>query len=220
MLLRFAPVLTAAVVLVAAVACAGTTVSPGSPSPLTAPMVAPTPTPVPAPTRIPDPISTPPPNTGDVGGQPGAELSVELSGSDRLDVTLEDAEAEAWRVVVAGTGAMVDDRLEVVVEAGDVGLVITATEIQRGELVDTIDLSNYVDDTAAAGGCHRTLNVCIDSSSFRFSDDGTGRLRIRLQMAKPSAGPMVVTGGTAGWPGEPFILGPWTDTAPFTWGGS
>ena len=69
----------------------------------------------------------------------------------------------------------------------------------------------------AAGGCHHTLNVCIDSSSFRFSDDGTGRLRIRIQMPDPAAGRLLVTGGTAGWPGEPFILGPWTDQS-FPWG--
>lgn len=212
---RFAPVIAAAVVLFAAAACAAAV--PASPSPVREPGSAPTPTPVPTPT--PQPTPTPSLNAGDVEAQGrGAELTVEFPRPDLLDVTLEDSQAKAWRVIVAGTGERAKDRMEVLVEAGDVGPIVTATEIQDGEVIGSIDLSAYTDDTMAAGGCHHTLNVCIDSSSFQFSDDGTGRLRIRLQMPDPSAGRLLVTGGTAGWPGEPFILGPWTDTESFPWG--
>ena len=214
---RFAPVIAAAVVLFAAAACAGAAVSPASPTAVRPPAVVPTPTPVATP--IAEPTPTPSANAGDVESQGrGAELTVEFPKPDLLDVTLEDSEAKAWRVIVTGTGDRATDRMEVVVEAGDVGPVITATEVQQGEVVGSIDLSNYFDETMAAGGCHHTLNVCIDSSSFRFSDDGTGRLRIRIQMPDPAAGRLLVTGGTAGWPGEPFVLGPWTDTESFPWG--
>ena len=153
------------------------------------------------------------------GSGDGPQLSVEFPGDRLVDVTLEDAEARAWRVVVAGTGALAEDRFEIVVEAGDVGPVITATEIRGGEAVEQIDLSFYGEDTAAAGGCHRTLDVWVDSSSFTFADDGTGRLRTRLNMPDPSSGVLTITGGTAGWPGEPFVLGPWSATEAFAWGG-
>ncbi|HEY3335477.1 MAG TPA: hypothetical protein VGK16_09625 [Candidatus Limnocylindrales bacterium] len=213
---RFAPVLAAAITLLVVGACAAAPIAPAS-SPVTAPTVVPAPTPVP--TAPPEPTPTPSRNAGDVDGQgPGAELTVEFPKPDLLDVTLQDERARAWRVVVTGTSDLAQDRMEVVVEAGDVGPVITATEIQQGELVGSIDLSGYLDATMAAGGCHHTLDVCIDSSAFQFSDDGTGRLRIRLQMPDPAAGRLLVTGGTAGWPGEPFVLGPWTDTDSFPWG--
>jgi hypothetical protein len=214
---RFAPVFAAVIVLFAAAACAAGPVAPASPSPTDAPAAVPAPTPVPTP--VPEPTPTPSLNAGDVEAQArGAELTVEFPEPDLLDVTLEDSEAKAWRVIVTGSGDRAADRMEVLVEAGDVGPAITATEVQQGEEVASIDLSNYSDETMVAGGCHHTLNVCIDSSSFRFSDDGTGRLRIRLQMADPAAGRLLVTGGTAGWPGEPFVLGPWTDTESFPWG--
>ena len=186
---------------------------------------APTPTPVPA-TEAPTPAltgaaaPTATPNAGQVDGSDGGpQLTVEFPGDRLVDVTLEDAAARAWRIVVAGTGALVGDRFEIVVEAGDVGPVITATEVRGGEAVDAIDLSFYGEDTAAAGGCHRTLEVCVDSSSFTFSDDGTGRLRTRLNMPDQASGVLTITGATAGWPGEPFVLGPWSDTEDFIWGG-
>ena len=214
---RFAPVIAAAVVLFAAAACAGAAVSPASPTAVRPPVVVPTRPPIATP--IAEPIPTPSANAGDVESRAVVLLRPSSSPKpDLLDVTLEDSEAKAWRVIVTGTGDRATDRMEVVVEAGDVGPVITATEVQQGEVVGSIDLSNYFDETMAAGGCHHTLNVCIDSSSFRFSDDGTGRLRIRIQTPDPAAGRLLVTGGTAGWPGEPFVLGPWTDTESFPWG--
>jgi hypothetical protein len=214
---RLAPLLAAALALLAVAACATPAVAPASQAPVASPPVVPTPTPVP--TAVPEPTPTPTRNAGDVVDEGrGGELTVEFPKPDLLDVTLEDSEAKAWRVIVTGTGERAADRLEVVVEAGDVGPIVTATEVQQGEVTGSIDLSDYSDETMAAGGCHHTLDVCIDSSSFQFSDDGTGRLRIRLQMPDPAAGRLLITGGTAGWPGEPFILGDWTDTESFPWG--
>ena len=43
----------------------------------------------------------------------GAELTVEFPKPDLLDVTLEDSEAKAWRVIVTGTGDRATDRMEV-----------------------------------------------------------------------------------------------------------
>jgi hypothetical protein len=217
---RFAPVLTATLVLLVAAACAGTPavhVDPASPAPVgPTPADRPNPTPVPTPDVVPTP--TPSQNAGDVDGwTDGPALTVEFPREDLVDVTLDDPDAKAWRLVVRGTGARVEDRLEIVVEASDVMPLITATEIQQGEVVDVLDLTGYLDGTAAAGGCHRTLDVCIDSSWFLLPENGDGRFAIRLQM--PASGTsLVLTGGTAGWPGEPFVLGPWSDTEAFPWG--
>jgi hypothetical protein len=223
---RLAPFAATLVLLLVAACAAPTAVAPSAAAPVA---VAPTPAP-PTPTPVPtNDAPTPPltgatptstPNAGQVDGSgTGPQLTVEFPGDRLVDVTLEDAEARAWRVVVAGTGALAEDRFEIVVEAGDVGPVITATEVRGGEVVDAIDLSFYGEDAAAAGGCHRTLEVCVDSSSFTFADDGTGRLRTRLNMPEPSRGVLAITGGTAGWPGEPFVLGPWSATEAFAWGG-
>ena len=46
-----------------------------------------------------------------------------------------------------------------------------------------------------------------------------GGSRTRLNMPDPSSGVLTITGGTAGWPGEPFVLGPWSATEAFAWGG-
>jgi hypothetical protein len=223
---RFAAVATALVLLVAAACSTPIAVAPSPVAPIA---VAPTPA-MPTPTPVPtDDAPTPPvtgssstskPNAGQVDGWgTGPQLTVEFPRDRLVDVTLEDAEAKAWRVVVVGTGGLAEDRFEIVVRAGDVGPAITATETRGGEVVDSIDLSFYGEDTAAAGGCHHTLDVCVDSSSFTFVDDGTGRLRTRLSMPDPTSGVLTITGGTAGWPGEPFVLGPWSDTEPFAWGG-
>ena len=197
-------------------ACAGTTAdAPATPVP--SHPTAPAPTPVPTPVVAPTP--TPTINAGDVEGGAGPALSIEFPGDDMLLVSLQDRHAKAWRLVVAGTGDTAHDSLEIVVETGDIEPVITATEIQQGEVVGVMDLSGYLDGTAAAGGCHRTLPVCIDSSSFRLPADDDGLFAVRLLLPEPAAH-LVLTGGSATWPGEPFVLGPWTDTEPFTWAGA
>jgi hypothetical protein len=217
---RFAPVLTASLVLLIAAACGGAVtapVDPASPVPAApAPAERPALTPVPMPEDEPSP--TPPQNAGDVDGDGvGPELTVEFPDRNLLDVTLFDPDAKAWRLVVRGTGALADDRLEIVVEASDVMPLITATEIQQGEVVDVIDLTGYLDETAAAGGCHRTLDTCVDSSWFRLPEEGDGYFAIRLQMPADGTA-LLISGGTARWPGEPFVLGPWSDTEAFPWG--
>ena len=44
----------------------------------------------------------------------------------------------------------------------------------------------------------------------------TASFSVRLALPDPGT-PLTITGGTATWPAEPFVLGPWTDTEPFTW---
>src|SRR5215218_4134101 len=110
---RFAPVAAALVLLVASASAAPTAVAPSSVAPIA---VGPTPA-VPAPTPVPTsdaptppltgPSSTSKPNAGQVDGSgDGPQLTVEFPGDRLVDVTLEDAEARAWRVVVGGTGGL------------------------------------------------------------------------------------------------------------------
>ncbi|HEY4189206.1 MAG TPA: hypothetical protein VGM28_02190 [Candidatus Limnocylindrales bacterium] len=220
---RLAPIVAASLALIAAAACAAT------PSPATTPpaivagpvptAAAPTPVPTPAtpsPTLQPTAAPTTPPDEGNVDGDVYPQLTIEEPDASTLRVTLQDPEAKAWRLVVKGTGDLTFDRLEIEVETGDVAPVVTAREIHDSELVGTIDLSAFANGMGAAGGCHATLHVCIDSDGFRLPKNGNGRFRIRLSVAH-AVGPLSITGSTAGWPSEPFVLGPWTGTAPFTW---
>ena len=184
---------------------------------------APRPTPVPRPTvsapqATPTPAPTRTPVVGDVDGETGGpELTSEDVDADTIQATIADPDAKAWRLVISGTGALAGDRWEILVETGDVEPLITATEVRDGAVVDVMDLTGFGSDTAAAGGCHSTLPVCLDSEGFSLPADGDGTLSIRLEL--PEAGqPLSIRGGTAGWPAEPFILGPWTETEAFSWG--
>lgn len=213
---------SAAIVLVAIAlaACSGAAPSavPATPTATATPgPVTPTPeTPAPV-TPAPTPEATQG-GTGNVDNPAGGPvLGIEPGGGDAIRATIEDPAAKAWRLVVAGTGELAANRWEISVETGDTAPVITATEVVDGRVVDTMDLTGYLDGTAAAGGCHSVLPVCLDSSGFRLPADGDGRLAVVLHL--PEAGtPLVITGATAGWDGEPFVLGPWTVTDPFTWG--
>jgi hypothetical protein len=209
---RLAPVIAASIaasLALVAAACATPSSAPASPS------GSPAGTPIAWPSF--QPGGTPEPDEGNVDGAVYPELTIEAADADTITVTIIDPGAKAWRLVVAGAGSRSGDRLEIAVETGDVGPSITATEVNEGVVVDEMDLSGYVDGTAAAGGCHGTLPVCVDSDGFRLPSDGNGILAIRLTMTGTGM-PLTITGGTAGWPGEPFILGPWTDTEPFPWG--
>ena len=179
-------------------------------------------TPVPLPTlAVPDvtPAPTPTPIQGGVdGAEAGPMLSVQKVDADTIQVTLQDPAAKAWRLVVGGTGTLAEDRWEILVETGDVEPLITAREIRDGNVVDVMDLTGFGSGTAAAGGCHSTLPVCLDSTGFSLPDNGDGTFSVRLDL--PQAGvPLTIRGGTAGWPSEPFVLGPWTDTEAFPWAG-
>ena len=211
---RLAPAALLATTLVLA-ACSGAasvTPAPATPAPTAAPA---TPSPTQAPAS---------PNPSDAGGGTGSVagggtepvLSIEPGEDDAIRATLEDPAAKAWRLTVAGTGELDGDRWVITVDTGDVGPSITATEYVDGEEVDTMDLAGYLDGTAAAGGCHSRLPVCLDSSGFRLPADGDGTFAVTLHL--PDAGtPLLVTGATATWDGEPFLLGPWTETEPFPW---
>lgn len=217
---RVAPVLAASLALIVVAGC-GASVAPASivPSPATpthAPSTQPvTPT---APVPTPVPVATASPDAGNVDGSgSGPELTIEMVSGDTIRATLDDPAAKAWRLVVAGVGERAGDRWEILVETNDVGPAITATEVRAGRVVDTMDLSGFADGTAAAGGCHGTLPVCLSSDGFRLPQDGDGRFSVQLVLPEPGT-PLTITGGTATWPGEPFVLGPWTDTEPFPWG--
>jgi hypothetical protein len=117
---------------------------------------------------------------------------------------------------VAGVGAEAGDWLEIIVETGDVAMNVEVREVRDGTVVDVADLSRFVvDRTGAAGGCHGTLGVCYASDGFRLPQQGNGELLLRLDVR--DVGTLRFTGSTAGWPGEPFILGPWEETEPFIW---
>jgi hypothetical protein len=164
---------------------------------------------------VPGPVETP--VIGDVDGDTGApELVIEAIDDDTIQATIEDPEAKAWRLVVAGTGELGGDRWEIMVETGDVGPDITATEVRGGAVVDVLDLTGFWDGTAAAGGCHASLPVCLGSDGFRVPE-GDGIFSVRLDLPEAQV-PLLIRGGTADWPGEPFILGDWRDTDAFPWG--
>jgi hypothetical protein len=219
MLTRVAPVLAASLALVAVVAC-GSSLAPVT-SPATAVPPTPVPTVRPAPSATPaaTPLVTTPPDAGNVdGGGTAPELTIELVDPTTISAQIADPAAKAWRLVVAGVGSRAGDRWEIVVETGDVGPTILATEIRDGRVADQMDLSGFADGTAAAGGCHATLPVCISSDGFRLPQDGDGTFAVHLTLPEPGT-PLTITGGTATWPGEPFVLGPWTNTEAFPWNG-
>jgi hypothetical protein len=170
---------------------------------------------VPSQPAAPAPTSTP--VIGGVDGDAGGpELTIETLDTDTIVATLRDPEAKAWRLVVSGTGELGGERWEIVVETGDIGPVITATEIRDGEVADVLDLTGFYDGTAAAGGCHSSLPVCLDSDGFRVPE-GDGLFSVRLDLPEAQV-PLVIRGGAATWDGEPFVLGDWHDTEAFAWG--
>lgn len=214
---RFSIALAASLALVAVAACSGASSTPVPSTP--APSVAhgPVPTPVAVPSQPAAPIPTSTPIIGGVDGDAGGpELTIETLDADTIVATLRDPEAKAWRLVVSGTGELGGERWEIVVETGDTGPVITATEIRGGEVADVLDLTGFYDGTAAAGGCHSSLPVCLDSDGFRVPE-GDGLFSVRLDLPEAQV-PLVIRGGAAAWDGEPFVLGDWHDTEAFAWG--
>jgi len=209
------------VMLLSAVAAAcGSSVPAGpsiAPSPV-APSAAATPPSRPSlPPATPGPAPTATPIVGGVdGGAGGPMLTIEQLDEDTILATIADPRARAWRITVAGTGALGGDRWDLVAEVGDVGPVISATEIRDGTVVDELDLTPFWDGTAAAGGCHATLQVCLDSGGFEIPE-GDGLFSVRLELPQAQV-PLVIRGATARWDGEPFVLGPWTETEAFPWG--
>jgi hypothetical protein len=173
------------------------------------------PTQVPGSPLLPEPTATP--IIGGVdGGTGGPELTVVPGDGTTIAATIEDPVAKAWQLEVRGTGDRAKDAWRITVEAGDVGPLITATEIVDGRTVDELDLSGIWDGTAIAGGCHSTLPVCLDTDGFRLPDDGDGRLSVQLHLEDATTA-LELRGAAAYWDGEPFVLGPWHATEAFPW---
>jgi hypothetical protein len=214
---RFTVALAASLALVAVAACSGASPAPVPSTPAAPVAHGPVPTPIAVSSQ---PVAPGPTSTPIIGGVDGAEggpeLTIETVDADTVVATIKDAEAKAWRLVVSGTGDLGGERWEIVVETGDTGPVITATEIRDGQVADVLDLTGFYDGSAAAGGCHSTLPVCLDSDGFRVPE-GDGLFSVRLDLPEAQV-PLVIRGGAATWPGEPFVLGPWHDTEPFAWG--
>ena len=215
---RRALLLVASIAILVAAACTAAPIASSPSIPSSGPAsTAPVPTPIPVPSVIPAPPATPTPavDEGNVEGDVYPELAVEAIDAQTLRVTLDDPSAKAWRLVIAGDGDLRYDRLEIEVVTSDVAPLITAREMRDSEVVSEMDLSGFAYG-GAAGGCHATLGVCIDSDGFRLPKDSNGRFRFRLSIAD-ATGPLAITGSTAGWPGEPFILGRWVDTDTLNW---
>lgn len=216
---RRALILVASIAILVAAACTAAPIASSPSAPSSGPVSsAPAPTPIPVPSVTPAPTATPTPpvDEGNVEGDVYPELTVEAIDAETLRVTLDDPSAKAWRLVIAGSGDLRFDRLEIDVVTSDVAPLITAREIRDSEVVSEMDLSGYAYGTGAAGGCHATLGVCIDSDGFRLPKNDNGRFRFRISVADVT-GPLAITGSTAGWPGEPFILGSWVDTDSLKW---
>lgn len=141
------------------------------------------------------------------------ELSVAESGPG-YEIALVDPTASAWRIVVSATGGVSDDRLDLLVEIGDIAPGIEMMMIVGGQVIEATDLAPAIgEETAVTGGCHPTLQVCYSSAGIRLDlDDGV--LSLALERIEP--GRFTIRGATAEWAGEPFILGPWRTATPVT----
>jgi hypothetical protein len=154
------------------------------------------------------------PGLGNVDGT-YPELSVELvGGAYRVAVT--DPAAKAWRIQLMGVGSAAGDGIELIVEVGDVAPGAGAWFLVGGQYVDTFEFGSLLDmETAAAGGCHPTLEICVGSNDIAI-DPATGTVTVDFEAVGDAA--VVIQGATAVWPEEPFVLGDWRTTAVF--GGS
>jgi hypothetical protein len=170
---------------------------------------------MPSPTIAPKPAPTAP-DTGNVGGPVTPALSIEPVGTSAIRVTLADPAAKAWRLTVAGTGAHAADRWSLTVETGDVAPVITTVDTVNG--VDGQPQEQPGLEMGDANGrvCALNLPVCLRAASVVLPQDGNGTLVLELTRTDATVA-LDVTGGTATWTTDPFVLGPWTTTEAFPW---
>jgi hypothetical protein len=200
------PFVVAVALLVTACAGQGST---GVPSPSSVPSPNPsTGNPgTPQPTR---PAPTPPTGNTD---ERFPELAVS-SGGPGYVVELTDPTAKAWRIVV--TGRTPGDRLELLVEVGDIVPGVLVTTVVGGVVVDEHDLTGIVaTPTSAAGGCHPALQACYSSGGIDIDLDA-GRIGLVIEQIEATG--LSIAGATADWPDQPFVLGPWRTTEVFDTG--
>ena len=213
---RVTPLL--AVLALALAACAGsvTFVAPSEPSSApTTTHLAPVATPLPAVTPSPR-AATASPNTGNVDAPGAPDFSVEPVGSQTIRVTLVDADAKAWQLVVTGAGSRAADSWTLTVETGDVGPGITTNETKAGAGGDPVEQTALELGDASGRVCAATIPVCVIATSVVLPDGGNGTLVLDL-VRTDTALPLAVSAATAGWPSDPFVLGPWTTTEAFPW---
>ena len=102
---------------------------------------------------------------------------------------LQDPSAEAWRLVVKGTGDLAFDRLEIEVVTSDVAprspLARSTTASRRHD-----GPVGYADGPRRAAGCHATLHVCIDRTGSSLPKNGNGASASSSSVAD-AAGPTV-----------------------------
>lgn len=218
MLPRSTPAVLVATLALGLIGCSGipaapaTPAEPAGPTPLAGGSAA-TLHPTVEPTVAP---ATATPDSGNVEIPVTPGLSVEPVGSSSIRVTLADPAAKAWRVTVAGTGAQGADRWALTVETGDVAPVVTTTETAGGVDAEPLEQPRLEMGDASGQVCSASVPVCLRAPSLVLPHDGNGTLV--LELARSDAGAsMSVTGGTATWTTDPFVLSSWTTTEAFPW---
>jgi len=215
---RVTPAFAALALALTLGACAGfsSPVAPGQPvaSP-TVTHLAPLATAAPVATPAPS-FATASPDTGNVDGPGAPDLSVEPVGAQTIRVTLVNTDAKAWRLVVAGTGRRATDSWTLDVATGDVGPAITTTEVTAGVAGDPVEQPALEMGDATGRVCSAALPVCLIAKTLVLPDGGNGTLVLELVRTDASVS-LAVSAATAGWPSDPFVLGPWTTTDAFPW---
>jgi hypothetical protein len=146
---------------------------------------------------------------------------VEPVGAVSIRVTLVDPAAKAWRVTVAGVGSSTGEAAPgswtLTVETGDVAPVITTTDTLNGVPGEPQEQQGLETGHPTGRVCSVAVPVCIRAASVVLPHDGNGTLVVEIGRSDTTVG-LTVTGATAGWPNDPFMLGPWTTTSAFPWG--
>ena len=159
------------------------------------------------------------PDNGNVEAPVTPGLSVEPLGASTIRVTLADPVAKAWQLTVsgAGAGAGTADSWALNVETGDVAPVITTVETINGVVGEPRERAGLEAGARTGRVCSVAVAVCLRGASVVLPRDGNGTLVLELGRTDANAA-LWVTGATAAWPAEPFVLGPWTTTSAFPWG--
>jgi hypothetical protein len=219
MFLRPAPVVLVATLAFGLVGCSGIAATPVASAPSTGPATA-VESAKPSSTR-PTPIPTAMPDSGNVDAPVTPALSVEPVGAVAIRITLADPAAKAWRVTVADAGSSLGSAgassWSLTIDTGDVAPVITTTDTLNDVAGEPQEQPGLEAGTTTGRVCSVAVPVCIRAASVVLPRDGNGTLVLEIGKTDTAA-TLAVTGATAGWPTDPFALGPWTTTAAFPWG--